>query len=317
MVAAPAHVAQAPAPLLRGEVLRVEAGSRRVLIRHAPFAGMPAMTMEFRPANGSPPLHAGDAVRARLDERSDPWTLRDVTVAATPGTPARYIPVLSEGDTIPALPLRDQRGRRTVLTGDGRTTIVSFIYTRCRDARMCPLVSAKFAAMQRAIRGERIRLVTLTLDPAYDTPAVLARYGAAFDADPARWTLATGDPATVDELATRLGIARSVPQPGVVVHSEAVVVVDLQGRIARIAGGNDWLPADVLATARGVETQTSSPLAAARLWLAQTAARCGSAVPAVGGTAVFAILGAFVLLYGALFARATGGSASKAGRANK
>ena len=70
--------------------------------------------------------------------------------------------------------------------------VVSFVYTRCRDARMCPLVAAKFARMQRQLRGTPIRLVTVTLDPGYDTPRVLARYGAAYGADPARWLLVTG-----------------------------------------------------------------------------------------------------------------------------
>ena len=215
------------------------------------------------------------------------------------------MPVLQQGDILPALPLRDQRGLRTALTGDGRTTIVSFVYTRCRDARMCPLVAAKFAAMQRALHPrEHVRLVTLTLDPAYDTPPVLARYGAAYGADPSRWTLATGDGATVDELATRLGIARSVPQPGVVVHTEAVAVIDAHGRIARIVGGNDWLPGDVLAQARSVDEHDASPLAALRLWLAQAAARCGSAAPAIGTAGVVALLGAFTALYGLLAARA-------------
>ena len=196
------------------------------------------------------------------------------------------------------LPLRDQRGRATAITGDGRTTVVSFIYTRCRDARMCPLVAAKFAAMQRELHGAPIRLVTVTLDPAYDTPPVLARYGAAYGADPARWTLATGNPVTVDELATRLGIVRTVPQPGVVVHSEAVAVIDPHGRIARIIPGNDWLPGDVLAAARSAGGGAASPLAAVRLWFAQAAAYCGANAPAIGLAGVFALLAAFTGVYG-------------------
>ena len=223
--------------------------------------------------------------------------------------PGRYVPVLAEGDILAALPLRDQRGRAVTITGDGRTTIVSFIYTRCRDARMCPLVAAKFAAMQRALPDDRIRLVTVTLDPAYDTPAVLARYGASVGADPERWTLATGNPGTIDELATRLGIVRSVPQPGVVVHSEAAVVIDRNARIARIVDGSEWLPADLLATARDVDGGRVSLLSAARLWLAQTVARCGSAAPAIGTAAVLGILGLFVLIYGALFRRMSNTSA--------
>ena len=92
--------------------------------------------------------------------------------------PRPFVPVLREGDAVPSAALLDQRGRPfSFANTNGRTTIVSFIYTRCRDAQMCPLVAAKFARMQRELRGAPIRLVTVTLDPAYDTPAVLAYAG--------------------------------------------------------------------------------------------------------------------------------------------
>ena len=93
--------------------------------------------------------------------------------------PVRYIPTLAAGDAIPTtLMLTTQNGRRFELsTFAGRAVLISFIYTRCRDARMCPLVAAKFATMQQSIGNEPIRLLLVTLDPAYDTPAVLASYG--------------------------------------------------------------------------------------------------------------------------------------------
>jgi cytochrome oxidase Cu insertion factor (SCO1/SenC/PrrC family) len=217
----PAIVAPARLPALHGEVLAIDRVTGRVLVRHAPFEGMPAMTMSFRLASGAPALHVGDAVRGLVDEHTDPWTLRDVHVVRAPSAakPQPFVPVLREGDMVPATALVDEHGRPFSLqSSDGRTTIVSFIYTRCRDASMCPLVSAKFARMQRAIGTAPIRLLLLTLDPSYDTPAVLARYGAAYGADPRRWTFATGEPDAVENLAARLGINATRPVPGVVVH---------------------------------------------------------------------------------------------------
>jgi len=188
------------------------------------------------------------------------------------------VPVLREGDAVPDAPLVDQRGRPFSLqrTG-GRTTIVSFIYTRCRDAKMCPLVSAKFARMQRDLRGTPIRLVEVTLDPAYDTPTVLARYGAAYGADPRNWTLATGTPDVVDTVAERFGIVVDRPIPATVVHSEAAVVIDPSGRVVKVVDGAAWLPDDLLASARELAGIDTSPLRRARMWFASSiGALCGA-----------------------------------------
>ncbi|HYW53800.1 MAG TPA: SCO family protein [Candidatus Elarobacter sp.] len=198
-------------------------------------------------------------------------------VARAPG-PRPFVPVLREGDAVPDAPLVDQRGRPFSLqrTG-GRTTIVSFIYTRCRDAKMCPLVSAKFARMQRDLRGTPIRLVEVTLDPAYDTPTVLARYGAAYGADPRNWTLATGTPDVVDTVAERFGIVVDRPIPATVVHSEAAVVIDPSGRVVKVVDGAAWLPDDLLASARELAGIDTSPLRRARMWFASSiGALCGA-----------------------------------------
>ena len=207
-------------------------------------------------------------------------------VAATPpaivapraAAPRPFVPVLHEGDAVPDAPLVDQRGRPFSLQrSGGRTTIVSFIYTRCRDAAMCPLVSAKFARMQRELRDTPIRLVEVTLDPAYDTPPVLARYGAAYGADPRTWTLATGAPDVVDTVAERFGIVVDRPIPALVVHSEAAVVIDASGRVAKIVDGATWLPDDLLASAREVAGIEASPLRRARMWLSSSiGALCGA-----------------------------------------
>ncbi|HTD38247.1 MAG TPA: SCO family protein [Candidatus Limnocylindrales bacterium] len=224
-----------------------------------------------------------------------------VAQAPAPPAPRAFVPELHEGDAVPDVPLIDQRGRAFSFqrTG-GRVTVLSFIYTRCADARMCPLVSAKFAKLQRALRGEPVRLVLVTLDPAYDTPRVLARYGARYGADPDRWALATGEPATVEEVAERFGIAVSRPLPGVVAHTEAVIVIDANARVARIVDGAAWLPDDLAASARDVAGLGGDPVRRAWAWLAESAsAICGTrgSPPVTPGEAL-AILAAAVVVLG-------------------
>ncbi|MEA2785377.1 MAG: hypothetical protein QOF71_1481 [Candidatus Eremiobacteraeota bacterium] len=230
-----------------------------------------------------------------------------MTMAMPAAPPRPYVPVLREGDAVPSARLLDQRGRPfSFASTDGRTTIVSFIYTRCRDAQMCPLVAAKFARMQRALRGTPIRLVTVTLDPAYDTPDILARYGTAYGADPTIWTFVTGPAAAIDNVAGRLGIVVQRPRPGAIVHNEAAIIVDAGGRVAQFIDGAAWLPDDLLGAARQVAAIPDNPLHRVRLWLASSAsALCGGrgATPFTVGAGLTLLVGTIAILALA-FARA-------------
>jgi cytochrome oxidase Cu insertion factor (SCO1/SenC/PrrC family) len=90
----------------------------------------------------------------------------------------------------------------------GKVWIASIIFTRCVEE--CPLVSSHMARLQDAFAAERdVRLVSITVDPAYDTPEVLTRYAQSFAAQPQRWLFLTGDKATIYRLVRegfRLGL---------------------------------------------------------------------------------------------------------------
>lgn len=208
------------------------------------------------------------------------------------------MPVLQTGDAVPATPLVDQTGRAISLEDfKSRTLLVSFIYTRCPDPRECPLISAKFARMQSLLRDAPVHLVELTLDPAHDDVPALRRYGAEFGAQSPRWSLATGAPAALQTLETRLGIVTAARQgsPGVV-HSESVVFVDGGGRIADRIDGAAWNPDDVAARARSIAGARPSALPLLRLWLARgVSALCGG-----GGSGIST--GAALLLFAGILA---------------
>ena len=211
---------------------------------------------------------------------------------------AAFVPNLQPGDTVPSIPLVDQSGRAFSFAQlRGNAVVVSFIYTRCADPRMCPLTSAKFARLQRAIGHAPVRLLEITLDPRFDTPRVLRDYGRAFGANPQRWTLATGAPASIAELATRFGIATQWTSPGTLVHTEAAVVLDREGRLAQTIDGNAWTPEQLLAAASDIAGAQPSPLA--RIALALTAAiqTCSGAV---GGINVLEGLALLLLIGGTI-----------------
>ena len=81
---------------------------------------------------------------------------------------------------------------------DGRVAILSFVYTRCADPRACLRASSVLAELQQLSRQDqavpdKLRLITLSFDPGYDTPEVMQRYGEVFshDGGGANWLFLT------------------------------------------------------------------------------------------------------------------------------
>lgn len=99
---------------------------------------------------------------------------------------------------VPPIRLTDQDGRQVDISrlGTDRPVAVNFIFTTCTT--ICPVMSASFLRLEEAL-GEKIgdlQLVSVSIDPEYDTPSVLKRYAEQFGAGP-RWSFLTGDAADV------------------------------------------------------------------------------------------------------------------------
>lgn len=79
----------------------------------------------------------------------------------------------------------------------GQPWVANFIFTRCTT--VCPVFTARMAAFEERTRdrGERLKLVSFSVDPEYDTPEVLAAYAANYKANLSRWSFLTGP---VDEI---------------------------------------------------------------------------------------------------------------------
>ncbi len=114
--------------------------------------------------------------------------------------------------TLPDFSLTERSGRHITL-GDlkGKIWIANFIYTHCTDT--CPLQSARMSRLEDEFSGERdLRLVSITVDPARDTPRVLVEYAARFGADPERWLFLTGEKQAIYALGQQ-GFYLSVEEP--------------------------------------------------------------------------------------------------------
>jgi protein SCO1 len=93
-----------------------------------------------------------------------------------------------------------------------RVVVISFMYTRCDG--LCPPAIVTMHKLQEALArrpGREVFLHSITLDPEYDTPAVLARYAAAVGAGP-RWRFLTGSAGNIESIRRRLGIADPDPR---------------------------------------------------------------------------------------------------------
>jgi len=304
---APAHASER----VRGIVLSVLPAREDVVVRHDAFGAMPAMTMVFHlaPSAARAELRAGDRIDARVDQAGGAFVLDDVHVlAGAPVTPPpsaiRNVRFLQIGDRMPDTRFVDQAGKPfTFADFRGKKVVLAFVYTRCRDPRMCPLVSSNFHTLQQRIGTQPYHLVEITLDPAYDTPPVLTKYAALFGQDPSRWTLGTGPPNVVLDFAAQFGI-EPFPDPRIgLIHTERTTLIDTHGRIVDFLDDAAWNADDVIARLQAIDSVPANPLARLDYELSKAAvAVCGNSAAGVSGLAdlavVLAILaGAAWLLY--------------------
>lgn len=117
---------------------------------------------------------------------------------------------------------------------DGRVWVASFIFTRCPS--MCPRISATMARVQGRTRQlvPDFHLVSFSVDPEHDTPAVLGEYARAHRASPRAWTFLTGTPAAVRaavEGGLKVAYGEEPSAAGGIFHTSHIVLVDRAGRI--------------------------------------------------------------------------------------
>jgi protein SCO1/2 len=269
---APSRPAILPVPTLspqakrypiKGVVTAVDPAKQQVTVQHEEIPGfMSAMTMPF-PIRDDPKviefLRPGDRIEARLvvdGPDNSVYFLEEVLTKGfvptpTPfgGTGIRPEPNkgVAVGEVIPDFTLTDQTGARVKLSQfRGEPLAVTFTYTRCPIATACPLTIARFSKIDAGLKKEGFgALLCVTVDPEHDTPAALADYAKRVGADPKRWKFLTGDAREVASVAERFGVLY-YPDKGQIVHSQAVAVVDPDGRLETVYYGEQWEPETVL-----------------------------------------------------------------------
>jgi protein SCO1/2 len=253
---------------LLGQVLAIDRASRQITIRHQDIPGlMPAMTMTFtvRDDRLLEERTPGDLVNATLIVSDTGPSSHLSSIVRTghaplpePATALASSNTLKPGAVAPDVELIDEGGvRRRLSDWHGRIVALTFIYTRCPLPDFCPRMNRHFAAIQSEVMAdsrlrEAVHLVSMSLDPDFDTPAVLATEARRVGADPRVWTFLTGRREAIDRFVVPFGIyvVRNGKNQADITHNLRTVVIGADGRVLAIFTGSEWSPADLLAVVR-------------------------------------------------------------------
>jgi protein SCO1/2 len=139
------------------------------------------------------------------------------------------VEMLPDFGQLPEFQLVDQSGRafsRASLAG--KVWIVDFIFTRCSGA--CPRLTTQMRKLQDRITVfPQARMLSISIDPEYDTAPVLSAYAARYKTDPALWSFLTGDKAAIR--AMQVKTERHMDPEDIIVHSKHFYLVDSNGYI--------------------------------------------------------------------------------------
>ena len=129
----------------------------------------------------------------------------------------------------------------------GKVVLITFIYTRCPD--VCPILTDKFKRIQDELGekfGKTVFMISITIDPEYDRPAVLRQYAERFGADLSGWAFLTGDKEDITEVAKSYGIYFKEESPGLFTHTVLTFLVNEDGQIVKVYAGAYYSVNEVL-----------------------------------------------------------------------
>jgi len=246
-----------------GRVASIDKSAKSLVVDGDGVPGfMGAMTMPY-PVKDTTILDkvvAGDQIKADVVVDGDKYCLENVTVTqhsnAPAAKPTATLHITAPGDQVPDFQLINQDGKHISLSQyRGKTLILTFIYTRCPFPDFCPRVSHEFASLNTHLHNDaalykKTHLLSISFDPAHDTPKVLRDYGfscagskqaAIFN----HWEFAVTPAKELLEVANYFGLEYN--QDGTLItHSLSTAVIGPDGRIVKWYQGSDWQAADLL-----------------------------------------------------------------------
>jgi protein SCO1/2 len=240
---------------IRGKVVSTDA--THVMLDGEDVPGfMEAMAMDYKLADPSvvSELHPGDSIMAKVlaDKEGGAFSnvrLQDIVVIAQ-AQPDYKPPVAYHVPTA---------GDRTIHLDQfkGKVVLMTFIYTRCQLADYCPRMSRNFADIEKALAADpalykQTHLISVSFDPAYDTPKVLRSYGGAYTGNYTNerflhWDFAAPPEKELPAITQFFDVGVTPGDSKSLTHSLSTVLIGKDGKIVDWYPTNEWKPEDVLA----------------------------------------------------------------------
>jgi protein SCO1/2 len=246
---------------LKGKVVAVNKNEGTVTLAHQAIPGyMAAMTMDYAVKDkwALDVLKPGQNVTATLVVATDRAWIEGLVIGEAPQPDPHALAAAAAsplGKEVPDFHLINQDGKAIHLHQyRGKALLLTFIYTRCPLPDYCPRTTRNFAQILQQVRADPqlasgTHLLSISIDPDYDQPAVLREYGRRL-AGTARpfsdWEFAAGTPEQVKKTAEFFGL-KYWTENGQIVHTLVVALVGPDGKVAHLYPGNDWPPAQVVA----------------------------------------------------------------------
>ncbi len=247
----------------KGKVIVVEPEKHLVTVSHEDVKGyMPAMTMPFAVKNEADLqiLAPDDEITATLVIDGKHSWLEDLIISRQSAT-APVMPgaqMAKEGDEVPNFTLRNQDDREIHIKDyRGKTLLLTFIYTRCPVPDYCTLMSDNFAQIDRALGQNpevygKTHLLSISIDPEYDTPKVLRSYGGAYTGQYTKekflhWDFAAPPEKELPAITQYFDVGVTPGGSNTLVHSLSTVLIVKDGKVIAWYPTNEWKPADIVA----------------------------------------------------------------------
>ena len=261
---------------LEGVVKKLDKENKKATIDHEEIKGyMDRMTMDFeirKPDWFWNAAVVGSKVTGELvvDNVNGKYWL-EVTGIVAPDSVNEAAKLREDKDTVGKevinFSLTNQDGKKvTNKSFEGKVWAITFIYAQCPLPEFCILMSKNFSdAANEIIKdkelSEKFRLLSISFDPARDTPEKLRGYGLGylgkntgekgFDV----WQLAVGEDKEVRKVADFSGLRYEVDKKDETQfnHSLRTVIVGADGKVRKVLTGNDWKPEDLISEMKKAE----------------------------------------------------------------
>lgn len=253
---------------VRGSVVSTDPAAGEVMLDAEAIPGfMEAMAMPYKLAQTDVigELHPGDKITGVIRATKDEGGFHDakldqiviVQQAKPDYKPAVQYHVPQVGETLPDFKLTNQSGKTIHLSQfRGKALLLTFIYTRCPLADFCPKMSENFAQIDHALAADpklygKTHLLSISFDPAYDTPAVLRSYGGAYTGKYTNekfdhWDFAAPAKDDLAAITQFFDVGVTPGEKGTFNHSLSTMLVGKDGKVVGWYPMKDWQPQEML-----------------------------------------------------------------------